>query len=250
MIIHGFTRTGIRSYTEKIKRISVVFSVFISVFLCISQAQASTMDVSIKIDGIKPYPGDPISATPIIEITVTASNAVQSIKIALDSSPTDLTFAQVDNKYYATHEVTTPPLTDGIHGITIEAFDISGEATTFEVYPLYVQSVADVTIQGIPLNYPNPFDPGDTNTPTTKIGYTLSKPANITLRIFDLAGNLIVKKDYSSTEQGGRAGYNEVTWDGKSDSGNYVGNGIYIYLIIADGKVVQNGKGKMTVFKQ
>lgn len=224
---------------------------FLFVWICVSAAQASTLDVSIKIDGIKPYPGDPISATPIIEITVTASNAVQSVRIALDSSPINLDFVPVNNKYYATHEVeTADALTDGIHGITIEAFDISGEATTFEVYPLYVQSAADVTIQGIPLNYPNPFNPFDPGTQSTTIGYTLSKPANINLNIFDLAGNLIAKKNYTANQAGGRAGYNEVTWDGKSDSGNYVGNGIYIYLIIANGKVVQNGKGKMTVFKQ
>jgi flagellar hook assembly protein FlgD len=229
----------------KIRNIGFVLILVLMIGL-FSLAWAATINVAIRINGVKPYPGDPISATPKIEITLTASNGVQSGKIFVDSTQTALTFAQVGNLYYATHEVTTA-LSDGIHGITIEAIDVSGEAMTFEVYPLYVQSAADVTLQGMPLNYPNPFDPG---TQSTKISYTLSKPSNITLRIFDLAGNMVAKKDLSANQDGGRAGYNEVPWDGKSDSGNYVGNGIYIYLLIADGKVVQNGKGKLTVFKR
>ncbi|MBU1026928.1 MAG: hypothetical protein KKA31_04285, partial [Candidatus Margulisbacteria bacterium] len=61
---------------------------------------------------------------------------------------------------------------------------------------------------------------------------------------------LIAKNNYAAGSSGGKAGYNEVTWDGKSSSGAYVGNGLYVFLIIADGKVVQNGKGKIAVFKQ
>jgi len=209
-------------------------------------AGAASIDVSVKINGIKPYPGDPMSATPKFEITLTSTTSVQSGRIKVDSTQSNLNLVQVNYNYYATHEVTTP-LGDGIHGITIEAFDVSGGAATFEVYPLYVQSAADVTVQGFPLNYPNPFDPG---TESTNISYILSKPADIKLNIFDLAGNQIVKKSYSANQEGGRAGYNEVSWDGKSEGGNYVGNGIYIYLIIANGKVAQNGKGKITVFKQ
>ena len=78
----------------------------------------------------------------------------------------------------------------------------------------------------------------------------LSIPSNVTLSIFDLSGSLIAKKSYSANQPGGRAGYNEVSWDGKSDGGTWVGNGIYIYLIIVDGKVAQNGKGKIAVFKR
>jgi hypothetical protein len=77
----------------------------------------------------------------------------------------------------------------------------------------------------------------------------LSRASNVELNIFDLAGNLLLKQSYSSGQDGGKAGYNEVTWDGKAN-GNYVGNGIYLYLIVADGTVPQNGKGKLTVFKR
>ncbi|MFH1576050.1 MAG: Ig-like domain-containing protein [Candidatus Margulisiibacteriota bacterium] len=202
--------------------------------------------ISITIDSSRPIPGDPISSTPKIEITVVSANALQSGRITVDTTQTALTFVQTATNYLATHEVLTA-LADGVHGLTVEAFDVLGKAATYEVTSLYVQSAGDVTIQGIPLNYPNPFDPGSQ---TTTISYTLSKPANITLSFHDLAGNLIAKRSYTANLAGGRAGYNEVTWDGKSDSGNYVGNGIYLYLIIVDGKVAQNGKGKLTVFKR
>jgi len=212
-----------------------------------SLAQASSLDISIKINGIKPYPGDPISATPRIEVTLTSSSAVQSAKISVDSTSSNLNFAATDiYRYLATHEVTAA-LTDGNHAITIEVTNVSNEALTFEAMPLYVQSAAEVIIQGFALNYPNPFDPG---VQSTRIGYTLSKPANVKLNIFDLAGNLVRKISFAADQEGGRAGYNEVSWDGRYDGGNYVGNGIYPFLIIANRKVVPNGIGKITVFKQ
>jgi len=70
------------------------------------------------------------------------------------------------------------------------------------------------------------------------------------LNIFDLAGNLIYKQSISSGQAGSLAGYNEITWDGVASSGGVVGNGIYMFLVIVDGKVANNGKGKITVFKQ
>ena len=235
-----------RNLKIKIKNPGPILILILLVTGICSLAYAAAIQVSVRINGIKPYPGDPMSATPRIEVMLTSTNTIQSGRITIDSSISNLNFVQAGNNYYATHEVTTP-LADGIHGITIEAFDVSGEAVTFEVAPLYVRAAADAIVQGFPLNYPNPFDPG---IQSTRIGYILSKPANIKLHIFDLAGNLIAKQSYAADGEGGRAGYNEVSWDGKSDGGDYVGNGIYIYLMIVDGKVAQNGKGKITVFKR
>lgn len=226
----------------------------LSLAFCASAANAVTTSsatqerpsISIVINGIKPYPGDSISAKPKIEITATSTNTVQSGHIRLDGNAADLSFVGSTYKFYATYEVLTT-LSDGIHAVTIEATDNYNNITTFEVLPLYVRSAGTVTVQGQPLNFPNPFDPGSQ---PTYLSYNLSKPAGITINIFDLSGHLIAKKSYGPDSPGGRAGYNEVSWDGKTDSGNYVGNGIYIYLIIADGAVAQNGIGKMTVFKR
>lgn len=214
--------------------------------LTTSAATQEKPSIAIKINGNKPYAGDAISASPIIEITATSTNTVQAGRVVIGGSAAALTFVGSAGRFYATDEVTSA-LADGTYCLTIEAADNYNNVTTFEITPIYVQSAGAVTIQGSPLNYPNPFDPG---TQKTHIGYALSKPANITLCIFDLVGNPVARKSYPNGQPGGNAGYNEVSWDGRSDSGNYAGNGIYLYLIIADGALAQNGKGKITVFKR
>jgi len=200
--------------------------------------------ISLKINGLKPLPGDPISTTPKVEITVNTVSGPVTGRILVDSIATDLTFTKVDTNYYATHEVTAA-LADGVHGLTVEATDAVGKKSTYEIIPLYVQTAQELVVQGVPLNNPNPFNP---DTQTTTIGYALSKSSNITLSIHELSGNAVVKKSFPAGDNGGRAGYNTVAWDGKSDSGQAVGNGIYVYLIIADGKVA--AKGKLTVLKR
>ena len=237
---------------KKINCFLIIFGLFVLGLATTSQAlttAAATLEkpsIAIKINGNKPYPGDALSATPRIVITVTSTNTVQSILSKLGGSSAALTFVGAAGKFYATQEVTVP-LPDGTYCLTIEATDNYTNTTTFEVPQLYVQSAGVVTVQGIPLNYPNPFDPG---TQSTYLGYNLSRSANVEIKIFDLSGGLVAKKTYVSGQPGGSACYNEVAWDGKSDSGNYVGNGLYLFLIIADGTVAQNGKGKITVFKR
>lgn len=202
--------------------------------------------IAINVNGHAALSGDPISATPRIELTITSTNTVNTVRLSLDTAgPTNLTISGASPTFYATYE-TTSALADGFHGFTVEAFDVAGSAATSEIFPLYVQTTAAVAAQGTPLSYPNPFSPGLQN---VTFAYMLSKPANITLRIYDLAGDLITKRELASTDNGGRAGYNTFTWDGLADGSGYVGNGLYLYLLIAEGKVIQNGKGKVTVFR-
>lgn len=237
----------------KTKYFGIIILVLLGTVLLASGAEALTVfstqekpDVNITIDGVKPYPGDPISSTPSFAITATTSNSVVSGRIRIAALQSALTFSQSGNIYTAAYTVTSP-LSDGRRAVTIEVTDNYSNTRTFEVQPLYVQSADKVAIEGFALSYPNPFDPG---LQPAAIGYTLSKPAEIKLNIFDLGGNLIKAQSYSADSNGGRAGYNEVTWDGKGSAGNYVGNGIYIFLLTGDGGVLQNGRGKITVFKR
>lgn len=209
-----------------------------------SAAQADLTISGVLINGVRPLAGDPLSATPVISVTVTSTNAVTG-RITVDNNPAAVTFVPGGgNNFYGTLEVTAA-LPDGSHALTIEAFDLFGNGATLEVVPLYVQTDQELIVQGIPLNYPNPFDPG---TGTTTISYTLSKAAGITLSIHDLRGTLISRMNFTAGANGGRAGYNTVSWNGRSDAGQVAGNGIYIYLIIADGRVV--AKGKLMVMKK
>ena len=70
-------------------------------------------------------------------------------------------------------------------------------------------------------NYPNPFNP------VTTISYQIEKNEFVDLSIFDLNGNLIK----NIIHQHVNAGPGIVNWDGKSNSGQNVSGGIYLYTL-------------------
>jgi hypothetical protein len=82
------------------------------------------------------------------------------------------------------------------------------------------------------INYPNPFAAGKQS---TRIRYVLIKDDDVTTSIYTLIGGLVLRKTYSSGTEGAKgqvSGYtNEITWDGKNDSGQIVANGMYILEI-------------------
>ena len=205
-------------------------------------------EVYLKADGNNLLNGDAIRATPSLEIKVVTDRTLNQVWFTLNGTRQQLTLT---NPGFITTLYYLPTLVAGSNDIRVEANDTDSlgnlRYTTREALSLQVQTAGDAKIFGQPLNYPNPFNAG---AESTTISYMLSIPSNVTLSIFDLSGSLIAKKSYSANQPGGRSGYNEVTWDGRSDGGTLVGNGIYIYLIIVDGKVAQNGKGKIAVFKR
>ena len=204
-------------------------------------------ELGLNINGQTAVNGDAILAAPSFEVTVIVgpTRSLNTLYYSLDGNTRQtLTGINPDNAKI-TFAFLSPSLSDGLHKIVYEAVDSAGLVSTLEANNLIVQSVKEVSVQGVALNYPNPFNP---ETGSTSIAYTLSKAGNITLTIHDLMGNQLVKQTYFANANGGRVGYNEVTWNGRTDSGDLVGNGIYIYLIIADGKPI--GRGKITVLKK
>ena len=86
-------------------------------------------------------------------------------------------------------------------------------------------------------NYPNPFNP------TTTIKFTIPQKGNVKIEVYDIMGKLIntlINKDMNS-------GSYTVTWDGKNNSGQQVGSGIYFYRIQAADKF--NAVKKMILLK-
>jgi len=73
-------------------------------------------------------------------------------------------------------------------------------------------------------NYPNPFNP------STSIEYKLPVFSQVSLTIYNLLGQKI-RSLLSQTRK--PAGRQEVTWDGKDDSGNQVAAGVYFYQLKA-----------------
>ena len=73
-------------------------------------------------------------------------------------------------------------------------------------------------------NYPNPFNP------STTISFALPEASNVSLKIFNNTGQLVrelVSQEYA-------AGWHNIKWDAKDDSGKKVASGVYLYRISAN----------------
>jgi photosystem II stability/assembly factor-like uncharacterized protein len=77
-------------------------------------------------------------------------------------------------------------------------------------------------------NYPNPFNP------LTTIAYSVTKPAAVTLKIYNVHGREVRTLLASKPENAGR---NQIIWDGRDDQGVKVASGIYVYRLEAGGFV-------------
>ncbi|MFQ5770719.1 MAG: DUF3179 domain-containing (seleno)protein [bacterium] len=73
-------------------------------------------------------------------------------------------------------------------------------------------------------NFPNPFNP------TTNITYDLDKNSLVTLKIYDVLGQVVRTLVDNENQSTGRK---SVLWDGRDDAGELVASGIYVYRIRA-----------------
>lgn len=90
-------------------------------------------------------------------------------------------------------------------------------------------------------NYPNPFTAGNGN--KTRIRYDLMNNADTEIHIYDLIGEPVWHRALSAGNEGAVAGPNEIIWDGKNDSGNYVTAGGYICIVKSNGKTMKTKIG-------
>ena len=77
-------------------------------------------------------------------------------------------------------------------------------------------------------NYPNPFNP------ETWLPYQLATPADVSLRIYDIQGQVVRALDFGHQSAGfytarERAAY----WDGRNQVGEPVASGVYFYTLTA-----------------
>jgi hypothetical protein len=76
-------------------------------------------------------------------------------------------------------------------------------------------------------NYPNPF----LRTAPTTIRYTLERPSDVKLTIYNVQGQVVTVLEEGRRE----AGSHDVTWDGRDADGKSVAAGTYFYEIQAGG---------------
>jgi hypothetical protein len=75
-------------------------------------------------------------------------------------------------------------------------------------------------------SYPNPFNP------TTRIEYGIKKRAHVSLRVYNVAGQLTktLVDEVQAPEE-----VKPVTWDGSNDTGQFVSSGVYFYKLATKG---------------
>ena len=112
----------------------------------------------------------------------------------------------------------------------IAKVEVEAGVTTTKDFKLRPKSVEDDEDEFTDLyaNYPNPFNPD------TWIPYYLSQDADVTIRIYNSAGQLVRTLDLGQQVAGiymdkDKAAY----WDGKDDLGQQVASGIYYYTLRA-----------------
>jgi hypothetical protein len=77
----------------------------------------------------------------------------------------------------------------------------------------------------------NPFSPnGDGVKDLFRVDYSLSEPATVVLKVYNLQG-VVVKTIDKGTQS---AGSSELTWEGIGDNGVLVSNGLYFFVLEAD----------------
>ncbi|MEJ2722941.1 MAG: FlgD immunoglobulin-like domain containing protein, partial [bacterium] len=87
-------------------------------------------------------------------------------------------------------------------------------------------------------NYPNPFRAG---AEVTRIAYIQESesPTAVTVKIFDLTGDLVYEHSYAAGDQGTGPGPQEVMWDGRNMQGEVVRNGVYICQVQAGSRTAR-----------
>jgi len=112
------------------------------------------------------------------------------------------------------------------HQFTVVAKDKQGNETqktiTFEIEKSPIVDLA---------TYPNPFAPGQMvgGEEGAVIRYVLNQRMNVDINIYDVAGHLVRR-----FKDAGQEGINDkVRWNGKTEGGDVVANGIYICELVA-----------------
>ena len=143
----------------------------------------------------------------------------------------EMKWNMVDNELRVVMAGTTPLTSGSVATIMVRLknresrLSFSTESMLNEtVQPVGAVEIAAVpTVFALSQNYPNPFNP------STTIKYQIANDANVNLVIYNLQGQSI--RTLVAKEQ--KAGYYSVVWDGRTEAGQTVSSGLYLYRVQA-----------------
>lgn len=159
-----------------------------------------------------------------------AKNVRFNVRIFENESGIESFQTEIDSRYYNN---TVVNLDNDMYEITVENFEQSGSFTLFfsvtdragnisqilEI-PFKRKAVPEPETYMLFQNYPNPFNPA------TKIRYRLPKDDNVTLTIYNIAG----QKVRTLVNKRQPAGSYTVEWDSRNNMGIQVSAGVYVYV--------------------
>ena len=103
------------------------------------------------------------------------------------------------------------------------------ELRSVEPRSKYFTTLGDIKRTSLMQNFPNPFNP------ETWIPYYLADAATVTVRIYNVKGELIRSIDVGKRAAGAYTNRQRaVYWNGKDDTGQSVASGVYFYQLLAD----------------
>ena len=103
------------------------------------------------------------------------------------------------------------------------------ELRSVEPQSKYFTTLGDIKRTSLMQNFPNPFNP------ETWIPYYLAEATTVTVRIYNVKGELIRSINVGKQAAGAYTNRQRaVYWDGKDDTGQSVSSGVYFYQLLAD----------------
>ena len=147
--------------------------------------------------------------------------------------------AETDSYQKGTVKFQLPALTEGLHTLSIKAWDVQNNSSE---YRLEFRVVKDEEFKLARVyNYPNPFSS------KTTFMFEHNRPAEnlqVMIRIFSVSGKVVKSIARTINTEGNRSF--DIEWDGRDDYGQKIGRGVYIYqLEVKD----SNGKKQSAIQK-
>jgi hypothetical protein len=207
------------------------------------------LKIAVKIDEPYALPGD-ISAYSIVvdpntqgaKVLDLSTTAMSSKVYAAGTSPQQNQLKNMSLEYSMAEA-----LASGKHNfvVTARSSGALGPAAVANVTATVEVMTGPVRLIGTPITFPSPFSIDKDK--TVSIQYTLSKNAGIEIILSDISGRRIKNFVFDAGTEGGSAGLNKVSWDGKTDLGSLAGNGIYVGLIVAKDEGRKLGSVKVSL---
>ena len=199
--------------------------------------------------------GDVVGDSPELVVELTDSSGINSAGSSIghrleawldgNSKSTDLTEfyrGAKDNYQAGSVEYQYAALAPGQHTLRLRAWDVFNNSSTEQVNFVVASSTA-LTLENV-YNIPNPVR----STTTFTFQHNQLSGVDVEIKIYTVSGRLI----QSISSEGFSNRFVQIPWDCRDRDGAKIGNGTYLYKIIAktlDGKYASEALGKLSVVR-